>query len=225
MTSSPDAVLAAYRACFDDTWSSGTPIAGVRFVVLDTETTGPDPRRDRLISIGAVGVVDSQIHLRDTFEELLYVAYNGSSVKVHGITRDEAREGAPEPEALARFLAYLRDGVIVGHHIAHDIQVVSAACERHFGTALLNRSIDTMDLSLRLESAGGFSGVEEFGNFSLDSLCELLNVVPHDRHTAGGDAFITAQIFLKLLRIAERCGAKTLGALAAPEEFARTAAS
>ncbi len=205
--------MTAYQAHFAETWPPGSPIAAVRFVVLDTETTGPDPRRDRLISIGAVGITGGEIHLTDTFEELLFVAYNGPSVKVHGITRDEARSGAPEEEALERFLAYLRDGVIVGHHIGHDVTVVSAACERHFGMTLQNRSIDTMDLALRLADAGGFPGVEEFGEFSLDSLCELFGVIPHDRHTAGGDAFITAQIFLKLLRIAKDCGFRTLSAL------------
>jgi DNA polymerase III subunit epsilon len=216
MTSDSDSVACTYQSCFNETWSLDSPPAGVRFVALDTETTGPDPRRDRLISIGAVGIVAGQIHLSDTFEELLYVGYNGPSVKVHGITRDEARDGAPEPEALARFLEYLRDGVIVGHHIGHDVRVIGAACERHFGIPLLNRHTDTMDVALRLADAGGFPGVEEFGDFSLDSLCELFKVTPHDRHTAGGDAFITAQIFLKLLRIADGCGFRTLGSLVEP---------
>ena len=66
---------------------------GVRFVVLDTETTGLDPRRDRIITIGAVAVVDGEILLDDSFEVLLRMAYNNSSLTVHGITRDEAAAG------------------------------------------------------------------------------------------------------------------------------------
>jgi DNA polymerase-3 subunit epsilon len=49
--------------------------------------------------------------------------------------------------------------------------------------------------------------------FSLDDLCEMFGVVPHDRHTAGGDAFITAQIFLRLLRAAKAVGRLTLESL------------
>ena len=48
------AFLDRYRACFDRTWQDETPLAQLRFVVLDSETTGLDPRTDRLITIGAV---------------------------------------------------------------------------------------------------------------------------------------------------------------------------
>jgi len=45
-----------YFAHFENSWTDETPVSGVRFVVLDSETTGLDPRRDRLITIGAVAV-------------------------------------------------------------------------------------------------------------------------------------------------------------------------
>ncbi|MGH2670253.1 MAG: 3'-5' exonuclease, partial [bacterium] len=127
-----------YRACFDHSWADDTPADRVRFVVLDSETTGLDPKRDRIISLGAVAVLQEEIHLADAFEALLTVAYNSAAVTVHGITRDEARDGLGEPEALEQFIAYLKDGVIVGHHIGHDIAVLNAACGRHFGFALRN---------------------------------------------------------------------------------------
>jgi DNA polymerase-3 subunit epsilon len=52
--------------------------------------------------------------------------------------------------------------------------------------------------------------------FSLDALCETFGVVPHDRHTAGGDAFLTAQVFLRLLRAAKAVGRDTLASLCQP---------
>jgi DNA polymerase-3 subunit epsilon len=56
----------------------------------------------------------------------------------------------------------------------------------------------------------------EFEDFSLDSLCGRFGIEAHDRHTAGGDAFITAQIFIRLLRLARKAGRNTLGALTVP---------
>ena len=67
-----------------------------------------------------------------------------------------------------------------------------------------------MDLTLHLERDGAFAGRPPIRTFTLDALCELFGVIPHDRHTASGDAFITAQVFLRLLRLAARIGRGTL---------------
>ena len=144
------------------------------------------------------------------------VAENTTAVTVHGVTRDQSVHGLDEPAALEGFLDYLKDGVIVGHHIGHDITAVSAACARHWDLALLNRSIDTMDLTLHLERDGAFAGRPAIRHFTLDALCEMFGVVPHDRHTAAGDAFITAQIFLRLARLASRFGRGTLQQISEP---------
>jgi DNA polymerase-3 subunit epsilon len=203
-------------ANFDQTFTAETPADSVRFVVLDSETTGLDPRKDRLITIGAVAVIGGEILLDDVFDALLEVSYNSSAVTVHGVTREESLSGVTEPEALERFLAYLKDGVIVGHHIGHDVATLNAGYQRHWGFSLANLSLDTMELALNLERDGAFHGGDAFSDFSLDGLCSLFGVIPHDRHTASGDAFMTAQVFLRLLRLASRHGRSTLGRLMEP---------
>ena len=209
--------IGQYRASFESTWSDDTPIDRVRFVVLDTETTGLDPRTDRIITIGAVEVQNGEILLEDSFEALLKVTHNTSAVTVHGVTRDESLRGMEEPWALERFLDYLKDGVIVGHHIGHDVATFDEAYECHWGFRLSNRNLDTMDLTRHLERDGALVGYPPIRQFTLDSLCEMFGVVPHDRHTASGDAFITAQVFLRLLRLAGTHGRHTLASVA--EEF------
>ena len=59
-----------------------------------------------------------------------------------------------------------------------------------------------MDLTLHLERDGAFAGRPPIRRFTLDALCDMFGVIPHDRHTASGDAFITAQVFLRLLKLA-----------------------
>lgn len=190
-----------------------TPVEQVRFVVLDSETTGLDPRKDRIITIGAIAVVAGEILVEDVYEALLKVEYNSSAVTVHGVTREESRAGLDEPEALRQFREYLQDGVIVGHHISHDVDTFNAGYERHGEPPMPNRSLDTMALALRLEADGAFADQAPFRSFSLDELCERFGVIPHDRHTAPGDAFMTALVFQRLLRLAERVGRTTLGQL------------
>ncbi len=210
------APIERYRRHFRATWPDTAPIDTVRFVVLDLETTGLNPATDAIVTIGAVGVLGGDILLEDSFSALLKVGQNTSAVTVHGVTRDQSLKGLDEIVALERFLEYLKDGVIVGHHIGHDITALGAACDRHWGAALLNRSLDTMDLTLHLERDGAFAGYPAIRRFTLDALSEMFGVVPHDRHTAAGDAFITAQVFLRLVRLASRFGRGTLGPISEP---------
>lgn len=193
-----------------------TGLDSVRFVVLDTETTGLDPRRDRIITMGAIGFREGELRLDDVFEALLRVEHNTSAVTVHGVTRDDSRRGVAEAAALASFLEYLGDGVIVGHHIGHDVSTLNAGYERVAQGPLPNRCLDTMDLTLHLERDGAFAGRPAFRDFSLDALCGAFGVVPHDRHTASGDAFLTALVFQRLVRLAVRHGRTTLDRLAEP---------
>jgi DNA polymerase-3 subunit epsilon len=193
-----------------------TGLESVRFVVLDTETTGLDPRRDRIITMGAIGFRNGEILLDDVFEALLRVEHNTSAVTVHGVTRDDSRHGIEETSALASFLEYLGDGVIVGHHIGHDVSTLNAGYERMGRDPLPNRCLDTMDLALHLERDGAFAGRAPIRDFSLDALCGAFGVVPHDRHTASGDAFLTGLVFQRLVRLAAGHGRTSLDRLAEP---------
>jgi len=233
----PDDPIQAYRDSWQNAWNDAASIDDVRFVSLDCETTGLDPRKDAIISIGAVTVRGNEILLEDQYEALLKFSYNTSSVVVHGITAEEAAEkGVDEAEALVGLLSFLKNGVIVGHHIGFDVEIIRQACQRRFGLTFHNRWLDTMDLTLNLEKDGMFDQQEtaapfkrrpgenaDFSrsrDFSLDGLCRRFGVQPHDRHTAAGDAFITAQIFVKLLRAAKRAGRTNLGQLC--ERFEET---
>ena len=199
-------------------WDPGTPIEQVRFVVLDSETTGLNPLQDRIVSIGAIAVLNDEILIEDSFEALLKVEHNLSSVTVHGITREESLGGLDEPAALDQFFRYLGNGVIVGHHISHDVETLNAGYQRHFGFRLENPSLDTMDLTLHLERDGAFAGRDAIKKFSLDALCALFDIIPHDRHTAPGDALMTALVFQRLLRLAAKHGRTTLSRLLEPFE-------
>lgn len=194
------------------------PVEQVRFVVLDSETTGLNPLKDRLVTIGAIAVLNHEILIEDSFEAMLKVDYNSSAVTVHGVTREESLAGLDERAALEQFRGYLGGGVIVGHHIAHDVDTFNAGYQRHFGFRLSNPSLDTMALALHLERDGAFAGEGAIEGFSLDALCARFNIIPHDRHTAPGDAFMTALVFQRLLRLAQKHGRWTLPRLLEPFE-------
>jgi DNA polymerase-3 subunit epsilon len=210
------ASIERYLQRFASTWPDDSPIERVRFVVLDLETAGLNPLADAIVTIGAVAVMGGEIVLGDSYSALLKVARNTSAVMVHGVTRDQSLRGLDEATALEGLLDYLQDGVIVGHHIGHDVTALNTATRRHWGVQLPNRTLDTMDLALHLERDGAFAGQPPIRRFTLDALGERYGVVPHDRHTAAGDAFITAQVLLRLVRLASRFDRATLGRLCEP---------
>ncbi|MDA1235723.1 MAG: exonuclease domain-containing protein [Acidobacteria bacterium] len=185
-------------------------IDAIRFVCFDAETTSLDPLRAGVVALGAVPVVGGDIEMDDSIELLVRQTYNSSAVTVHGITRQESLDGVEEEEAVAQLLAYFGNSVIVGHHVAFDITLIDQACKRLFDIQLHNKAIDTAELSILLARDGA---LPEMMDFSLDSLLRVLGIEPHDRHTAAGDAFLTALAFQRLLRVARHVGRVTLAQL------------
>ena len=80
----------------------------IRFVVLDTETTGFNYEKDRILCIGAVALKNNKILVSDSFEVYLKQdVFNIETVKIHGIRRNGKEVKVSEEEALISFLAYL----------------------------------------------------------------------------------------------------------------------
>lgn len=186
------------------------PADEIRFVCFDAETTSLDPLQAGVVALGAVAVVEGDIQMDDSIELLVRQTYNSSAVTVHGITRQESLAGLAEEEAVARLLYFFRDAVIVGHHVDFDIALLNQASSRLFDVKLHNKAIDTARLSILLARDGA---LPEMADYSLDTLLRVLGIEPHDRHTAAGDAFLTALAFQRLLRVARHVGRVTLGQL------------
>ncbi|MDT0650996.1 3'-5' exonuclease [Autumnicola edwardsiae] len=173
-------------------------ISDVRFVVLDTETTGFDYKEDRMLCIGAVSVQHNQINMADNFE--IYIEqekFNPESVEIHGIIKNEKVATLSEEEAVKHFLNYIENAVLVAHHANFDITMINKALKRMGLPKLKNRILDTMFLYRRTRITSNLIDREK--NYSLDEIAEAYTIDVSDRHTAAGDAFITAIAFLKIL--------------------------
>jgi len=176
-----------------------------RWVVFDTETTGTIPTRDRMVSIGALAIQDSEIVPEDSFECVIRIPFNSSAVVVHGITKEQTeREGIEESEAVRLFSNYIGDAFLVGHHVAFDVIVLNHARVRHGLPILGNGAVDIMQLVMNLEAARAITPREDAQDYSLDGLLDHFGIGKSGRHTAMGDSFLTAMIFLKLLSTCRR---------------------
>ncbi|MDT0688107.1 3'-5' exonuclease [Autumnicola psychrophila] len=169
-----------------------------RFVVLDTETTGFDFKEDRMLCIGAVSVQHNQINMADNLE--IYIEqekFNPESVEIHGIIKNEKVATLSEEEAVKEFLKYIENAVLVAHHANFDITMINKALRRMELPKLKNKILDTVILYRKTRILSNL--IDRDKNYSLDEIAEAYTIDVSDRHTAAGDAFITAIAFLKIM--------------------------
>lgn len=174
------------------------PVAETKFIVLDSETTGFNYSLDRIISIGALVVQNNIIEISETFE--IYVdqdRFNPKTIEIHGILRNERLETLSEQEAIEQFLRFIGNNVLVAHHAHFDITMINNALGRNGLPNLKNKVLDTATLyrASRIKTIL----IDEHQNYTLDAIAENYGIDLSDRHTAAGDALITALVFLKTL--------------------------
>ncbi|MEZ4888512.1 MAG: 3'-5' exonuclease [Chitinophagales bacterium] len=193
-----------------------TSIENLRFVVLDTETTGLDIQKDRLLSIGTACVEGKAILVKDSVEWVLYeeedLPMDKKGIAIHGLRPIDLKEGTKKQAALQEFLDYLDNSIIVAHHTAFDVAMLNKALSAfHPKFQLYNPQLDTAKLAIRLER-GLFAelSAHDRKKYTLDTLCERYEVETIERHSAWGDAYTTAVLFLKLLHLLQKNGIYTL---------------
>lgn len=189
-----------------------SPINELQFVVLDTETTGLDIQKDQLLSIGTVRIEAKAIAVKDAVEWVLYSEDNlkdkKDGIAIHGLRPKDLQEGKGIQEALQEFLAYLGNRIIVAHHTAFDVAMLNQALSQFYPNfKFYNLQLDTAKMAIRLER-GPFAQLSAYDHkrYTLDSLCERYGVEMIERHTALGDAYTTAVLFLKLLNLFQQRG-------------------
>ncbi|WP_324027943.1 3'-5' exonuclease [Maribacter sp. BPC-D8] len=168
------------------------------FVVLDTETTGFSFEDDRILSIGAVKIKKETISVQEVFD--IYLAqekFNKETVHVHGLLKNGQRECISEALALEKFLDYVGNAIIVAHHAGFDMGMLNTALERNGLPKLKNTVLDTGVIYKKTLIKSYL--VQPKSNYTLDELAEKFSISRKDRHTALGDAYITAVAFLKII--------------------------
>ena len=174
-------------------------IEETRFVVLDTETTGLDYDNDRILCIGALVLQKNSIVVQDSLE--IYIQqehYEKSTAQIHGILKDFVVTKPTEIEALQQLLDLLGNSIIIAHHTIFDITMINRALERNGLPILINKTLDTSYLYKKTLIESHL--FERKNNYSLDDLADKLDISKKDRHTALGDAYITAIAFLKIVK-------------------------
>lgn len=181
-----------------------TPLMALDAVVLDTETTGLDPARARVVEIGAVRIHNGRVDEGATLRLLVRPdePVPAAATAIHGID-DATLADAPDfAAAWPQLQEFIGGRVVVGHTVGFDLAVLKRECERAGIEFRRPRTLDTRLLSQ--------VAAPTLASYSLESLSSWLGVEGTGRHSALGDAVTTARIFRALVPKLREGGIRTL---------------
>ncbi|MEX8520169.1 MAG: exonuclease domain-containing protein [Leptothrix sp. (in: b-proteobacteria)] len=180
-------------------------LSDLAYTVFDTETTGLNPSQgDEIIQIGAVRIVNGKLLRHEGMDQLVDPGciIPAASIPIHGITQDMVR-GQPDIDAvLPAFHAFAQDTVLVAHNAAFDMRFLQLK-EQRTGLAFEQPVLDTLLLSAVVHP--------NQESHRLEAIAERFGITVLGRHTALGDAIVTAEVFLKLVALLQDMGIHTLG--------------
>jgi DNA polymerase-3 subunit epsilon len=180
-------------------------LSELAYTVFDTETTGLNPSQgDEIIQIGAARIVNNKLLRQESFEQLVDPkrAIPAVTIPIHGIQPEMVRGQPTIDQVLPAFHAFAQDTVLVAHNAAFDMRFLQLKQEQ-VGLAFDHPVLDTLLLSALVHP--------NQDSHRLEALAERFNVTIVGRHTALGDAMVTAEVFLKLIPLLAEKGIHTLG--------------
>lgn len=179
-----------------------TPLSAIDAVALDTETTGSDARRDRIIQLA--GVVLGHERLGSSFDMLINpgIPISPGAIAIHHISDEMVRDKSPFETVWPVFRQFAGDRLLIGHSIGFDLAIISAEARRAGIPWQRPRS-----LCLRMLARATNLCTPEC---SLEALAKWAGVSIEGRHSALGDARIAAEVFVALVPHLSKYGIRTL---------------
>ncbi len=162
-------------------------------IVLDTETTGLDFTREKLVEFAAVRLENGKI--KDKFQTLINPEQHirKSSIAIHGITEEMVADAPTEAEAMPMIMEFIGDYPIVAHNAIFDYSFLNEASKRVFDKELENPRIDSQQMFREV-----FPDLESHG---LDALSKKFSVELINHHRAMADTMALALAYPQLKKL------------------------
>lgn len=193
--------------------SSHASILNLRYVVLDTELTSLDHRTNRLLSVGAVVMSGSSILLGEQFYRLVnpQVVVPAETVVIHKLRTEDVSAGEPLEPVLRELSQFVAGSVLVGYFLGIDLKVLQKEMQA-FRLTLDCPVVDTARIHEWLLRHGPYREDlhVHLAATDLASAARFYRIETGGAHHALTDAFITAQIWQRMLPLLDSNGVQSL---------------
>jgi DNA polymerase-3 subunit epsilon len=182
------------------------------YVCFDCETTGLDPKKDKIVSLSAIKIQGNQVLTSQSLN--LLIEQEGliaaESIVVHRIRNIDVVEKESssarlmtEAQAIKEFLEFIKGSTLVGYYLEFDIAMVNQVIKPWLGVNLPNRQVEVSalyyDQMVRLAKRSGQQGLQQPNiDLTFDKILHKLKLPNLGQHDAFSDALMTALIFVKL---------------------------
>ncbi|SFG54710.1 3'-5' exonuclease [Oribacterium sp. WCC10] len=161
------------------------------YVVLDIETTGFNPEKDKIIDISAIKIVNGK--RIDHFSTLVNpgIVIPRKITNLTSITNEMVIDAPPCEEVIRKFMAFCKGSVLVSHHTEFSMSFLKQA-GKDLDLDVDISYIDTLTMSREL--------LPELEKYGLDKVASALNISYESDRTIDCAEY-TVQVFLKLLKM------------------------
>lgn len=175
-------------------------------VCFDCETTGLNPKKDRLISLSAVKIRGESVLTSQALNITIAQAepISEASIKVHMIRNQDVLTGLAPEAAMTQFLTFIGSRPLVGYYLEFDVAVVNQIIRPWLGIQLPNPMTDVSALYYDWKWAQQSHAIPQSAiNLSFQTILDDLQIPNFGQHDAFNDALMTALIYLKLNQLTQ----------------------
>ena len=189
------------------------PLDSLRYVVLDTELTSLEHRTNRPLSVGAVRMQGTSIRLGEQFYRMVNpeVEIPVESIVIHQIRSEDVKDAAHISKTFDELSQFIRGAVLVGHFAHIDLKILRKEMAET-GHTFENPAVDTARIHHWLRRQGRYSEdlALQLEKLDLETLAKAYGLNPENAHHALADAFLTAQLWQKMLVSLRKKGVNSL---------------
>ncbi len=184
-----------------------TPLLSLDAIAFDSETTGLDTSKARMIELGAVRIAHGQVEKSQCFHQRINpgLPISPASQSFHGISDEDVADAPAFAEVASDFDEWTNNVVLIGYATGFDLAILKREKRLAGMPWQAPRCLDVRFMVNLL--------APNLPDFSLDTIANWLDIEIHKRHSALGDAIATATIFIRLIPRLRKLGIRTLAEL------------